>query len=195
MTKYVSRKTILHAAAGLLVATQFAVGLTCAATSAHAGPTAPVHQVTRQESAAKVVLTSYTTSKAQLLPTRRHCGWRCLPRNRAMNYALHQAGKWYCWGGTGPSCYDCSGLVYMAYGHIGISLPRTTYGMLASPKLVRVYHPMRGDLAFFGSGHVELMTDMPGVTFGAHDSGSRIGHIRWGGSFTPSAFYRVVRRR
>ena len=32
----------------------------------------------------------------------------------------------YIWGGTGPSGYDCSGLVQAAYAQAGISLPRTT---------------------------------------------------------------------
>ena len=37
-------------------------------------------------------------------------------------------------------------------------MPRTTYGMLASSHLYRVYSPRRGDLAFYGSGHVEFVT-------------------------------------
>lgn len=93
----------------------------------------------------------------------------------ALRWAEHQAGKWYCWGGNGPSCYDCSGLVMKAYQHAGFWLPRTTYEMLASPKLRWV--PARdrkpGDLAFYGSGHVELVTSRG--TFGALDTGSRIG--------------------
>jgi cell wall-associated NlpC family hydrolase len=34
----------------------------------------------------------------------------------AISYARAQLGKPYCWGGTGPSCYDCSGLTSEAYG-------------------------------------------------------------------------------
>jgi cell wall-associated NlpC family hydrolase len=34
---------------------------------------------------------------------------------RAVTYARAQVGKPYCWAGTGPSCYDCSGLTYRAY--------------------------------------------------------------------------------
>jgi len=92
----------------------------------------------------------------------------------ALGWAEHQAMKWYCYGGTGPSCYDCSGLVMEAYAHAGIALPRTTYGMLASPKLIRIPASarMRGDLAFYGSGHVELVTR--GGTFGAAAPGTRI---------------------
>jgi cell wall-associated NlpC family hydrolase len=112
------------------------------------------------------------------------------PRLRAYYWALSQAGHPYEFGGTGPG-YDCSGLVMMAYRHAGIRLPRTTYGMLASPLLVRVRHPHRGDLAFYGSGHVELFRKW-GYTFGAHDYGSPISLMRYGWGWTPTAFYRVL---
>lgn len=111
----------------------------------------------------------------------------------ALNWAEANAARHlYAWGGTGPS-YDCSGLIYKAFLHEGITLPRTTYGMLASGHLVRTYSPQRGDLAFWGSGHVEFVTIWYHMTFGAHDTGSLIGWIRYGGSWQPTAFYRVVR--
>lgn len=93
----------------------------------------------------------------------------------ALEWAEHQAGKWYCWGGTGPSCFDCSGLVVSAYKHAGIALPRTTYEMLADPHLRRIpaSQRRRGDLAFYGSGHVELVTAHG--TFGALHTGTRLG--------------------
>lgn len=110
-------------------------------------------------------------------------------RLRAYYWAATKAGHPYVWGGTGPG-YDCSGLVMMAYRHAGINLPRTTYGMLASPLLVRVWHPRMGDLAFYGSGHVELFRKW-GWTFGAHDAGSPVGLIHYGWGWVPTAFYRV----
>jgi cell wall-associated NlpC family hydrolase len=111
-------------------------------------------------------------------------------RDRAMNWAVSQHGHPYVWGGTGPG-FDCSGLVMMACRHAGIHLPRTTYEMLASPLLIQVTHPERGDLAFYGSGHVELVTRQRGVTFGAHDQDSPVGWIRWSSGWHPTAFYRV----
>jgi cell wall-associated NlpC family hydrolase len=115
---------------------------------------------------------------------------RPLPaRLRAYYWALSQQGHPYEWGGTGPG-YDCSGLVMMAYRHAGIGLPRTTYEMLASPLLARVRHPHRGDLAFYGSGHVELFRKW-GYTFGAHDFGSPVSLVRYGWGWKPTAFYRV----
>lgn len=43
----------------------------------------------------------------------------------AISFAQAQVGKRYCWGGRGPQCFDCSGLVQAAWRHAGISLPRT----------------------------------------------------------------------
>lgn len=110
-------------------------------------------------------------------------------RMRAYRWAAHQAGAAYMWGGTGPD-FDCSGLVMMAYLHAGIRLPRTTTAMLASPLLVKVIHPRMGDLAFYGSGHVELFRRW-GYTFGAHDSALPIGLIHYGWGWRPTAYYRV----
>jgi cell wall-associated NlpC family hydrolase len=110
-------------------------------------------------------------------------------RLRAYRWALSKKGHPYVYGGTGPG-YDCSGLVMMAYRHAGIHLPRTTYEMLASPLLVRTRHPHKGDLAFYGSGHVELFTKW-GYTFGAHDYGSPVSLVHYGWGWVPTAFYRV----
>jgi peptidoglycan DL-endopeptidase CwlO len=111
-------------------------------------------------------------------------------RIRALNWAKTQYGKPYIYGGTGPGGYDCSGLVMMAYRHAGVNLPRTTGGMLASKLLVRVAHPLKGDLAFYGTGHVELYAHGH-YTYGAHSSGTRIGWILFGPWWHPTAYYRV----
>lgn len=110
----------------------------------------------------------------------------------AYKYATAQRGKWYCWGGTGPSCYDCSGLVSSAYRHVHIWLGRTTYDMLRSGRLIRIGHSQvrPGDLAFYGTGHVELVSGLHS-TFGAHDPGNRIGWIRSSVYWHPTAYYRV----
>jgi hypothetical protein len=111
-------------------------------------------------------------------------------RLTALRWAERQAGKWYCFGGTG-GCFDCSGLVMSAYRHAGISIPRTTYGMLASPKLHRIAasQRQRGDLAFYGSGHVELVTARG--TFGAAAPGTRVGWHHPSGWWHPTMYFRV----
>ncbi|MHB1594999.1 MAG: C40 family peptidase [Streptosporangiaceae bacterium] len=110
-------------------------------------------------------------------------------RLEAYHWAAAQVGHPYKWGGTGPG-FDCSGLVMMAYRHAGLDLPRTTSAMLSSPLLVRVVHPRMGDLAFYGSGHVELFRRW-GYTFGAHDSDLPVGLIHYGWGWRPTAYYRV----
>lgn len=124
--------------------------------------------------------------QAETMATIRH---RIPRRMRAYRWAARQKGHPYVYGGTGPG-FDCSGLVMEAYRHAGIRLPRTTYGMLASRKLVRVIHPRMGDLAFYGTGHVELFRKW-GYTFGAHDSGTTVSLVHYGYGWRPTAYYRV----
>jgi hypothetical protein len=116
-------------------------------------------------------------------------------RIAAFRWAVAQRGKPYEWGGTGPGAYDCSGLVMMAYRQAGISLPRTTWEMMADTRqLRRTWTPHKGDLAFFfGGSHVELYQQGSlyyGVAFGAHDPGTPVGwdtfRTRWTG---PIMFY------
>jgi cell wall-associated NlpC family hydrolase len=44
----------------------------------------------------------------------------------AVNAALSKLGSAYVWGATGPSTFDCSGLMQWAYKQAGINLPRTS---------------------------------------------------------------------
>jgi cell wall-associated NlpC family hydrolase len=118
---------------------------------------------------------------------------RAMPRMVALKWAERQAGKWYCWGGTGPTCYDCSGLVAAAYRQAGISLPASTYAMLDDPrlKLIPARDRRPGDLAFFGTGHVELVT--ANGTFGAADTGSQVGWHQPNDWWYPTMYYAVVK--
>jgi cell wall-associated NlpC family hydrolase len=118
-------------------------------------------------------------------------------RVAAFNWAKTQAGKPYCYGGEGSktrsaSCYDCSGFVYTAYLHAGISLPRTADAQRKSSKVTRISkaHAQDGDLIFWGYGHVELV-DRVGTKvyrYGAHHSGTRISRESLYGS---PVFYHV----
>jgi hypothetical protein len=115
-------------------------------------------------------------------------------RLHAWRFALGQSRKPYIWGGTGPFGFDCSGLVYAAYRAAGIRLPRTTYEMLGSWRLVRISKSQarRGDLAFFGTGHVELY-DHGAWTYGAEDPGSIIGFHLMNAFWHPTMYFRVRR--
>jgi cell wall-associated NlpC family hydrolase len=116
--------------------------------------------------------------------------------NAALNWAeRHATGCWYTYGGTSCSQgYDCSGLVMEAFGHgAGIWLPHSTYLMLGNRHLhwIPLSQARRGDLMFYGSGHVEINTIWYHTTFGAHDWGQRVGWITWGPWWHPTAAYRV----
>jgi cell wall-associated NlpC family hydrolase len=120
------------------------------------------------------------------------------PGNAALDWEqTHAAGCWYAWGGT--SCaqgYDCSGVVEQAFLHAtGIYLGRSTYDMLRNPHLRRipVADAQRGDLLFYGSGHVEMKTRWYHVSYGAHDTGTRVGYAHWSGYWAPTMAFRVVR--
>ena len=102
-----------------------------------------------------------------------------------------RAGDWYAYGAAGPSAFDCSGLVYWAAGQAGVSIPRDTYSMLASAVLVPTAHPVAGDLAFFGSGHVEILARGHDVTFGAQSPGTRVGFHTWSAYWHPTMFFAV----
>jgi cell wall-associated NlpC family hydrolase len=69
--------------------------------------------------------------------------------------AKSEKGKPYRWGATGPSAFDCSGLVGYVMKHAaGINLPRTANSIAHSKKVHRISksHKKRGDLIFFASG-------------------------------------------
>lgn len=74
----------------------------------------------------------------------------------AIQYAMAQIGKPYCWGGIGPSCFDCSGLVQMAYLAGNVQLPRTTYQQVLQGTSVAQTDLAPGDLVFPDPGHVQI---------------------------------------
>jgi len=72
--------------------------------------------------------------------------------SRVIDFALAQRGKPYIWGGTGPDGYDCSGLVQMAYKHVGLDIPRVTFDQWPFGIKVKDGTEAPGDLVFFSSG-------------------------------------------
>ena len=111
--------------------------------------------------------------------------------DRVLNAAETQAGCWYRYGSAGPCSqgYDCSGTVYAAARRLGIWIPRTTYGMLAgSTHLYRIplSSARRGDLLFYSSGHVEIATIWYHTSYGAQQTGTRLGWHRWSAYWHPT---------
>lgn len=73
-------------------------------------------------------------------------------RNAVARLAKKQVGKGYVYGATGPSAFDCSGLVQYVYKNAsGTILPRTTFSQVALGKKVSMKKLKKGDLLFWGS--------------------------------------------
>jgi peptidoglycan DL-endopeptidase CwlO len=73
----------------------------------------------------------------------------------AVAFAQSRLGKPYCWGGTGPDCYDCSGLTHEAWRASGKSIPRTSSEQVASLPEVAMASIEPGDI-LWRPGHVAL---------------------------------------
>ncbi|MGY1813255.1 NlpC/P60 family protein [Blastococcus sp. SYSU D00820] len=69
----------------------------------------------------------------------------------AVDAALSQQGKPYAWGGSGPSSYDCSGLVQYAYRAAGIELPHSSRMQSTMGAPVDRASLQPGDLVFYYS--------------------------------------------
>ncbi|GAA3056817.1 C40 family peptidase [Streptomyces olivoverticillatus] len=61
-----------------------------------------------------------------------------------------QLGKAYVMGSTGPSSYDCSGLVMAAYSQIGIDLPRVSQDQSTAGTQVSLDNLQVGDILYWG---------------------------------------------
>jgi cell wall-associated NlpC family hydrolase len=74
--------------------------------------------------------------------------------------AMSMIGTPYVWGGSSPSTgFDCSGLVQWAYGQIGVSLPRTTFGQVSTGVAVQLDDLAPGDLIFSRGGQTGDVRD------------------------------------
>jgi peptidoglycan DL-endopeptidase CwlO len=73
-------------------------------------------------------------------------------------YARAQVGKPYCYGGSGPGCFDCSGLTMMAWRQAGVSLPHSSSAQYNVGRRVSASELQPGDLVFYYSpiSHVSV---------------------------------------
>jgi len=162
------------------------------ATPVQGRPRARWRALTHGKVAAVLLAVGLVAGTTLLSAASAHAGTKP-PRLVAFDWAKAQAGKPYIYGGTGLNGYDCSGLVYAAYKRAGFTLPRTTLGMLSSSRLGRTGSPRGGELAFFGTGHVEFVTWERHVTYGALHSGTSLWWHRWysGSSWHPTVYLYV----
>ena len=93
-------------------------------------------------------------------------------RAAAVRIALGQRGKPYRYGSTGPSSFDCSGLVNYAFRAVGKAVPRTSSQLRRWTRPVSRAAAQPGDLVF-SPGHVGIYVS-PGVMVDAPNSGGRV---------------------
>lgn len=77
--------------------------------------------------------------------------------------AQRELGIPYRYGGTSPSGFDCSGLVYYVHQQLGIAIPRTVADQFRRARNVSFAQLKPGDLLFFhltsrGISHVGIYT-------------------------------------
>ena len=73
----------------------------------------------------------------------------------AVTFAQSRLGRPYCWGGTGPGCYDCSGLTSSAWLAGGKKIPRTSAEQVAELPAVPMDSIAPGDI-LWRPGHVAI---------------------------------------
>jgi len=74
---------------------------------------------------------------------------------KAVAYARAQIGKPYLWAADGPESFDCSGLVLMAWGQSGVSLPHWSVAQYATGKKISLANIRPGDMVFFATDLTE----------------------------------------
>ncbi|MFC9927038.1 C40 family peptidase [Streptomyces sp. NPDC127190] len=67
-----------------------------------------------------------------------------------VSFVKAQLGKAYVSGATGPSAYDCSGLVQTAFKQVGISLPRVSQDQSTAGTQVSLSNLQPGDILYWG---------------------------------------------
>ncbi len=89
-----------------------------------------------------------------------------LLRDQIVAASMGEIGKPYKFGGTGPTAYDCSGLVYAVYHKSNIALPRTSKELSKVGKSISIRRASPGDLLFFSSkrkiSHVGIVVSNTG---------------------------------
>jgi cell wall-associated NlpC family hydrolase len=114
--------------------------------------------------------------------------------DRAASLAVREVGVPYRWGGISPAGgFDCSGLVYWAYGRLGIALPHSSYALYDEGRRVSRTRMKPGDLLFFsGLGHVGIYIGRGRMVHAPH-TGTRVQIVNLGRSSYGSAIVGVRR--
>ncbi|WP_399887372.1 C40 family peptidase [Streptomyces sp. BBFR51] len=94
-----------------------------------------------------------------------------------VSFVQAQVGKAYVSGATGPSAYDCSGLVQAAFNQVGISLPRVSQAQSTAGTQVGLDNLQPGDILYWGAAgsayHVGVYVG-DGMFVGAQNSSTGV---------------------
>lgn len=109
--------------------------------------------------------------------------------------AERHLGQPYVWAATGPTAFDCSGLVQYSYRKYGFTTPRVARDQFAAARLIPMSRALPGDMVFYSSSvgeiyHVGIVSG-PGLSVAAIDPAEGVNWQRFGadgqtffGSFT-----------
>ncbi len=88
----------------------------------------------------------------------------------AVAAARSAVGAPYVWGASGPSSFDCSGLMQWAYARAGVSLPRTSQAQRYAGRQVPLSQARPGDLVIYRSdaSHVGMYVGNGQVVHAPH---------------------------
>ena len=127
----------------------------------HITAVAPAVVVTSAELAAEAEVTLQARTASLQLATVKAAAVKELSlRSAVVKLAKAQLGDQYVRGGSGPSRFDCSGLVRYVMKHaVGKSLPHSSRAMWGKVKKIKRSQARPGDLVFFfrgGAHHVGI---------------------------------------
>lgn len=96
--------------------------------------------------------------------------------------ALSTVGKYtYCWGGTAPPCFDCSGFIYWVYNQVGIPLARPMASQLQQGINIplgapgnRLANAMPGDVVYFGLNNADPSRNHEGMIASTNGVGTMV---------------------
>lgn len=104
------------------------------------------------------------------------------PTGNVLSVALSRVGvDRYCWGGTAPPCFDCSGFVYWCFNQVGIPLQRAMFSQLGQGQVVtmgppgnRLMNAMPGDVVYFGLNNPNPAQNHEGIIVSTNGTGSMV---------------------